>query len=112
MADALHRLRLTGPEHPRGDVLELARLARPWRTRRRLPGEVLRRARAEDLEGRRRAVLAGRVREPVAGGEHAPVALVADDGRTGTEHVAVAQPGAVEDPVTGAVHRVPTEAGS
>src|ERR1700682_4372254 len=72
---------------------------------------MLRRAGAEDLEGRRRAVLAGRVRQPVAVGEHAAVALVADDGRAGAEHVAVAEPGALEHPVTGAVHGVATEAG-
>ena len=60
VTDALHRLGLTGPEHPRRDVLQLARLARLGRAGRRLAGEVLRRAGAEDLEGRRRAVLAGR----------------------------------------------------
>src|SRR2546430_3462469 len=72
---------------------------------------MLRRARAQDLEGRRRAVLAGRIRQPVAVGEHAPVALVADDGRAATEHVAVPEPGAVEDPMTGAVHGVAAETG-
>src|ERR1700681_4206784 len=72
---------------------------------------MLRRARAEDLEGRRRAVLAGWIRQPVAGGESTPVALVANDGRAGTEHVAVAEPRAVEDPVTGAVHGVAAEPG-
>src|SRR5439155_27138719 len=37
--------------------------------------------------------------------------FVPDDGRAGTEHVAIAEPGAVEDPVTGAVHGVAAEAG-
>src|SRR6185437_15910771 len=39
----------------------------------------------------------------------APVALVADGGGAGTEHVAVAETGAVEDPVIGAMHGVATE---
>ena len=70
---------------------------------------MLRRARAQDLEGRGRAVLAGRVREPVAIGELASVALVANGGRPGAEHIAIAEPGAVEDPVTGTVHGVAAE---
>ena len=65
VADALHRLGVPGAEHPGGDVLQLARLARLRRTGGGLPGEVLGRAGAEDLEGRRRAVLAGRVRQAV-----------------------------------------------
>ena len=75
------------------------RLARFRRTRCRLACEVLCRTRAEDLEGRRSAVLASWIRQPVAIGEHAVVALVADDGRAGTEHVTVAEPSPIEDPV-------------
>src|SRR6202011_2638938 len=44
--------------------------------------------------------------------ERAPVALVADDGRAGTEDVAVAEPSAVEDPMTGSMHRVTPKTGS
>src|SRR5205823_9475642 len=108
--DALHRLGLARAEHARRDVLELARFAGPGWTRCRLACEVLGRAGAEDLERCGRAVLARRVRQPVAVGEHAPVAFVADGGRPGTEHVAVAQARVLEQPVTGAVHGVATEA--
>jgi hypothetical protein len=52
------------------------------------------------------AVAAGRVGQAVAVGEVAAVALVAHDDRAGTEQVAVADAGAVEDPVVGPVHRV------
>lgn len=40
----------------------------------------------------------------------AAVALVADGGRRSSEHVAVVEAGAVEHPVVGSVHRVPTGA--
>src|SRR5437762_1465671 len=79
-----------------GAGAQLARHARPGRTGRGRGGEMLGGARSQELEGRRGPVLAGWVRQPVAVGDHAPVALVADHGRVGTEHVAVAEPGAVE----------------
>ena len=48
-----------------------------------------------------RAVDAGGVGQAVAVGEVAAVALVADDRRARAEHVAVAEAGALEEPVVG-----------
>src|SRR4029079_14313236 len=111
VADALHRIGITGSEHPGRDVFQLTRLAGLGRSGRALTREVLRRTGPEDLEGRRRAVLASGIGQPVAIGEDAPVALVTDDGRANYENVAVPAPRYVADTIVGEVHGVAAEAG-
>src|SRR5690242_5515202 len=111
VTDPFHRGGITRAEHARRDVFQLARFVRLRRTRCALTSEVLRRARREDLERRRCPVFTARVRQPVAVGELAAVAFIADGCRAGTEHIAVAEPGAFEDPMTGAVHGVAAETG-
>ena len=95
-----------------GDELDLGRLVRAraggWRWSRVKCGG---RRGAEDLEVGGRAVDAGGVGQPVAVGEVAAVALVADGGGAGAEHVAVAEAGALEEPVVGPVDRVAAGAG-
>src|SRR5262249_13771529 len=68
------------------------------------------RARGEDLERGWRAVFERRIGKAVAVREDAAVALVAHDGRIDAQHVAVAEPGAVEEPVIRAMDGVAAEA--